>query len=125
MSNKKNKIIYILSVLLLLCGAEIFLAGMNRAEAQEHYDYIVTDEEFGADGTDEGSDAKEIQSALAKAIGAKEQVTIYFPAGIYYIDKPLRVYSNTHLVLDDNAVICRMDSLIDRGFFTMLTRMAI
>lgn len=102
-------------VLLFLCGAGMFLAGSSQAEAGEPYDYIVTDEEFGADGTDGVSDAKGIQSAFAKAIGAKEQVTIYFPAGTYYIDKPLRVYSNTHLILDDHAVICRMDSLIDRG----------
>ena len=44
-------------VLLFLCGAGMFLAGSSQAEAGEPYDYIVTDEEFGADGTDGVSDA--------------------------------------------------------------------
>ncbi|MCI8378314.1 MAG: hypothetical protein HFH72_07300 [Lachnospiraceae bacterium] len=102
------------AVCIFSCTA-LLLADGDTAGAQAHYDYIVTDGEFGADVTDRDSDARAIQRAFEKAIGAKEPVTIYFPAGTYYIDKPLRIYSNTHLVLDDNAVIYRMDSLIDRG----------
>ena len=73
-----------LAVCIFSCTA-LLLADGDTAGAQAHYDYIVTDGEFGADGTDRDSDARAIQRAFEKAIGAKEPVTIYFPAGTYYI----------------------------------------
>lgn len=77
------------------------------------YDYVVTD--YGINGKDKASDRDAIQAVLDLVKGASKQMTIYFPAGDYYIDRvPLHVYSNTHIILDKNAAIHRMDSMLDR-----------
>lgn len=87
----------------------------NVGQAEEvPYDYCITNEEFGANGSDTEDDTFAIQSALEKA-GGEGIVTIYVPAGDYYISRWLRIYSNTHLILDENATIHRMDSIIDKG----------
>lgn len=83
--------------------------------AQENYDYVVTDAQYGVDATDKQSDSAALKMLLEKAIGAEEMVTFYFPAGTYYIDTTMRIYSNTHLILHEDAVIYRMDSLIDKN----------
>lgn len=111
----RNKMRRAAGTAVLLCVSGMLLAEAIRARQKKNYDYIVTEEEFDVDGTDKVSDAKGIQRALAKAVGTKQEVTIYFPEGKYYIDKTLRIYSNTHLILDDNVTIYRMDSMVDRG----------
>lgn len=91
--------------------------GVARADAasQQSYDYIITDAVYKVDATDKVSDSKGIQSILDKAIGSETMVTIYFPAGNYYVDETMRVYSNTHIILDENATVYRMDSLVNNG----------
>lgn len=84
-------------------------------DAASDYDYVVTEAEYKVDPTDKISDAKGIQSILDKALGSKTMITIYFPAGTYYVDKTLKVYSNTHILLDEKATVYRMDSLINNG----------
>lgn len=84
-------------------------------EAEEKYDYVVTDAVYGVNATDKVSDAKALNTLFEKAIGSQEMVTFYFPAGTYYIDKTLKIYSNTHLILHEDAVIYRMDSLINKN----------
>ena len=92
----------------------------NVGQAEEvPYDYCITNEEFGANGSDTEDDTFAIQSALGKA-GGEGIVTIYVPAGDYYISRWLRIYSNTHLILDENATIHRMDSIIDKGAHGMV-----
>lgn len=86
-----------------------------HAEQQTAYDYVVTDSEYTVDSTDSISDYKGIQDTLNKAIGSNRIITIYFPAGDYYLDKSLWIYSNTHIILDKNATIHRMDSMINKG----------
>lgn len=77
------------------------------------YDYVITD--YGANGTDQASDQAAIQEALDQVKGAAKQMTVYFPAGDYYIDqKALQVYSNTHIILDQKATVHRMDSMLDK-----------
>lgn len=63
-----------------------------------------------ADGTDKAVDQKAIQTALNQAKGATEAnpVTVYVPAGTYYISATLGIYSNTTLKLDPGAVIRRV-----------------
>lgn len=81
--------------------------------ATPSYDYVVTD--HGVNGKDKASDRDNIQAVLDMVKGANKQMTIYFPAGDYYIDRvPLHVYSNTHIILDSKATIHRMDSMLGR-----------
>lgn len=89
--------------------------GMADAASQMEYDYVVTDSEYKVDPTDKVSDTEGIQNILDNAIGSKKMLTVYFPAGNYYVDKTIKVYSNTHIILDDKAVIYRMDSLVNNG----------
>lgn len=98
-----------------LCAGGIVFADKVKAQAETAYDYVVTEEGYEVDGTDKLSDWKGLQQILNQAVGATKEVTIYVPDGTYYIDKPLRIYSNTHLILSDNATIYRMDEMIDRG----------
>lgn len=94
----------------------IYMAGIQTIAAQEpEYDYKVTDSKYKVNPKDSKSDAKGIQDILDKAKGSEQMVTIYFPAGDYYVDQSLHVYSNTHLVLDDKAIVHRMKSLINKG----------
>lgn len=65
---------------------------------------------LGADGTDTKGDGTAIKDALKWACAVDEQITVYIPAGTYYIGTRMYIYSNTKLVLDDNAVMMRMSS---------------
>lgn len=83
------------------------------ATAATKYDYVVTEAEPSVNPTDALADTEGIQKVLDKAIGATEVVTIYFPAGKYCVDKSLKVYSNTHIILDAGATMYRMDAGVD------------
>ena len=69
----------------------------------------VTDIQFGADGTDGNDDRVAIQKALDVAQNSDTFTTVVVPEGIYHINTMLKIYSNTHLQLDDNAIFVRMD----------------
>lgn len=122
-STEKEKIICKSSITTgILCALTVILAGFflysekkQVAAAETTYDYVVTDKQFGVNANDTKSDSDGIQDVLTLAKGAKRQIKIYFPAGDYYISKPMRVYSNTHIILDKNATVHRMDSMINRG----------
>ena len=63
---------------------------------------------LGANGSDELEDSTGIQQALDKALileDADEMIIVYIPAGNYYIESSLRIYSNTILRLDENATL--------------------
>jgi parallel beta-helix repeat protein len=68
------------------------------------YVYNVIDNGAIGDGITIENNA--IQAILNKAL-EKNGITIYFPKGKYRIDGPLEVFGNTHLILDDNAIITR------------------
>lgn len=84
--------------LLMSMGAD------SGAEAQPEYDYVVA-----------GTDAAALQAGLDQARGSDKVVTIYVPAGEYDLNRWLRIYSNTHLILDDGAVIRRGDEILDKN----------
>ncbi len=69
----------------------------------------VTNEVFGANGQDKNDDALAIQKALNMAKDSKSKVTVNIPKGTYYISKALKIYSNTDLILDKDAVIIRQN----------------
>jgi len=62
------------------------------------YPNIQNVREFGETGTND--DTKVVQAALDSA----QSRIIYFPAGIYNV-LPLKVNSNTHLILHENAIL--------------------
>lgn len=94
--------------ILAFCAAAGVILGCGMVSEQAcaqvpQYDYNVAD--FGANGSDTLADSDEINDALYKAKNAANTVTVYVPAGTYYIDRSLAIYSNTNLILDDDAVI--------------------
>lgn len=75
---------------------------------------------LGADGTDTANDNTAINKALKWALAVNEPITVYVPAGTYYINARLYIYSNTKLVLDDKATIVRQASAAGRPMLQSL-----
>ena len=78
------------------------------------YTYInVTWPEFGANGGDYADDTSALNSALYAAATSAAQygrtIEVYVPAGTYYINNVLLIYSDTWLHLDSKATITRTD----------------
>lgn len=65
---------------------------------------------LGANGKDEKKDTTYINNALLWATAIDEQITVYIPAGTYYIGSRLYIYSDTKLVLADGAKIVRVSA---------------
>ena len=65
---------------------------------------------LGANGKDEKKDTTYINKALLWATAIDEQITVYIPAGTYYIGSRLYIYSDTKLVLADGAKIVRVSA---------------
>ena len=89
----------------VLPGEQLHLYATWRAGT----DFCVTDDEFGADGTDDEDDSPAIQKALDMAKKTSGKITVRIPAGNYYLGSALTIYSNTDLVLDDQATLIRID----------------
>ena len=70
--------------------------------------------ELGVNGTDKSNDASKLNEILKYATLIDESITVYIPDGIYYISSTLKVYTETNIVLSDNAVIKRMESAGDK-----------
>ena len=64
-------------------------------------------DELNVNGTDTKSDRKAINKILKYATLIDETITVNVPAGTYYIDGPLTIYSDTNLTLKKGAVIKR------------------
>jgi polygalacturonase len=96
--------------LLFICMMRFFFASPHCQAAE----IDVTSPEFGAVGSDSEADAVAIQKALDMAKNSSETVTVTIPSGNYYLDRWLRIYSNTHLVLDQNATLYRTDAILDK-----------
>lgn len=84
--------ITIFILLILLCTLPVHAQTIN----------VTT---LGADGSDTINDKKAIQEALDTP--SQDHLTVYLPAGTYYISGPLYIHSNTTLHLDKNACIKR------------------
>ena len=67
---------------------------------------IINVKDYGAKGDGSSIDKDSIQSVLDLAL-TRESLTVYFPAGKYVLNGPMQVYSNTHLILDEQAIITR------------------
>ena len=76
------------------------IVSKNSTE-KEYYDVTT----FGANGEDEENDKQAIQASLDKAKETNNDIIVYVPEGTYYIDGQLKIYSNTTLSLNENAVI--------------------
>lgn len=75
-------------------------------------EFVVTD--FGAKGNDKSSDGKVIDKVLSYAKKVDAPITVKVPAGTYYIDRTLDVYSDTNIILDKKAVIKRKSDKSDK-----------
>ena len=76
--------------------------------SEEGLNFSVVD--FGANGNDEEDDTTSIQNALNKAKeeivnGTNREIEVDIPEGTYYISVPLKIFSNTKLVLNENTTI--------------------
>ena len=75
--------------------------------------YDVTEDEFGADGTDEESDSAAINAAIRRAAQLdnpdEKEILILVPDGTYCLGSAVIVFSNITLRLDDDAVMLRQD----------------
>lgn len=71
--------------------------------------YNVSD--FGAYGNDKKDDTAAIQAALDMAKDANGKITVDIPAGTYYVNSRLLIYSNTTLRLDEKTVMRRTNNL--------------
>lgn len=65
---------------------------------------------LGANGGDSKKDTTYINNALKWATALDEKITVYVPAGTYYIGSRLYIYSDTKLILADNAKIVRVSA---------------
>ncbi len=71
----------------------------------------VTSPIFGASGKDKESDSAAIQKALNLASVIKKPITVYIPAGTYYLSSQLKVPSNTTLKLTKSTIMRRSSSM--------------
>ncbi len=104
-----KKIISAAVCLPLLASAVRPLCAARADSAAPLPEEYLNVKDFGARGTDDRSDFEAIQSALNEALNAGDTVTVYIPEGNYFLDNTLRIYSNTHLLLDENARLIRSD----------------
>lgn len=102
-----------MAILALVGMGMLAIPHYSQATTVSTYDYTITDATDTVNGSDKVADTKGLQSLLDKAIGSEKLVTIYVPAGTYYVEHSLKVYSNTHIILHDDATIRRMDSAVD------------
>ena len=73
----------------------------------------ITDSFFGANGDDNIDDTKSIQKALNLGKNITDEIiTINVPDGQYRISDCLKIYSNTNLVLSNNATINRCNDKV-------------
>lgn len=105
---KKWKVSFWVAVLLICTCSAVQTAAENdtsslEEDPSEAQVYSVID--YGADGSDTEDDSSAFIAALDLARTSEELITVYVPAGTYYISKGLSIYSDTSLLLDDDATI--------------------
>ena len=80
----------------------------RRIEENTSNEYVDV-KKLGAKGDGVSIDREFIQTALNTAL-ENSGVNVYIPDGVYIIDQPLSIFSNTHLKLSKNAIIRRKSS---------------
>ncbi|MBE5673300.1 pectate lyase [Staphylococcus sp. SS35] len=75
----------------------------------------INAKDFGLTGHNKKKDTRAIQRALN--YGYRQQTTVYIPKGTYNICKPLTIYGNTTLVLDNETILrrCNSGTLLKNG----------
>lgn len=66
---------------------------------------VVSVTDMGANGSDSTDDYPAFRDALAKARQTTGTVKVHIPAGTYYLDTPVPVFSNTAIIADEHATI--------------------
>ncbi len=70
---------------------------------------VIDVSEYGVSGADDVDDTESLRKILLLGKDNKSHITIKIPQGNYYLSKQLMIYSNTTLILDDNAIMERLD----------------
>lgn len=100
-------------LLALTAGAAVLAAviGMPQKASAREVEYNV--KEYGVTGDGTTDDVKAINALLEKAsaLAAGDTLVLKFPEGKYMIGDWLRIRSNTTLLLDEKAEICRSEML--------------
>ncbi|MCR5667049.1 MAG: right-handed parallel beta-helix repeat-containing protein [Eubacterium sp.] len=104
------KKVYVLLAALVAMGAMPLTAATKAEAATVQSSTVIDVTDYGADGSDSSGDSEAIQDALDEAIGSSSVVTVKIPSGTYYIDKGLKLYSNTYLKLTSKTILYRTDS---------------
>ncbi len=102
---RKRILPFLLALSIILIS---FCFCQTAALAASGADTTVSVTSYGADG----SDKKDDSDAFIKALGVSHTgatLTVNVPAGTYYISKPLIIYSDTKLILNENATVVRTD----------------
>ncbi|GEM_PF-5095704 len=90
--------------------ASIKITGKNRLTGTKTVTFKIVPvcvADYGAKPNDKKDDRDGIQAALslAKSMPSGEKLEVFVPAGTYYLNKTLCIFSNTRLILDKNAKI--------------------
>ncbi|MER2058999.1 MAG: right-handed parallel beta-helix repeat-containing protein [Niallia sp.] len=112
----RHKFIFVIVGLLLISACFLYL---NKEETSSPPKPLtnVNVQDFGAEGNGKTDDTNGIQKALNLAKNNEDIVTVHIPKGIYKLSETLVVYSNTHLILEDGAIILRdhLSSMLVNG----------
>ncbi|WP_026575871.1 right-handed parallel beta-helix repeat-containing protein [Bacillus sp. UNC438CL73TsuS30] len=90
----------------ILLAVVTFIVPWNGTAAAEDNTITINASDFGANGKDQADDTNSIQKALNEAV-YYNFTTIQIPDGVYLISRPLKINSNTRLILSSKAVIKR------------------
>ena len=113
----QKRVVALIAAICMVHAVSLFSNGEDASAAsagsadEKGVHVNVTDSPYGANGSDKKDDTKAIQKALDLRKNGKDKtiLTVEIPAGTYYINKQLHIYSNTTLKLDKDAVIVRSD----------------
>ncbi|MFD0826987.1 right-handed parallel beta-helix repeat-containing protein [Neobacillus sp. M.A.Huq-85] len=90
----------------IMLAVLIFSVPWNGTAAAEANTITLNASDFGANGKDQVDDTNSIQKALNEAV-SYNFTTIQIPDGVYLITRPLKINSNTRLILSSKAIIKR------------------
>ncbi|WP_147534578.1 glycosyl hydrolase family 28-related protein [Bacillus marasmi] len=62
---------------------------------------------YGAKGNGTNDDTMAIQEALDQVKKSNKIIQVYIPSGNYKLTKTLKIYRNTHLILEENSIFLR------------------
>ncbi|MGE7778634.1 right-handed parallel beta-helix repeat-containing protein [Peribacillus sp. NPDC097264] len=93
-------------IIFFILAFSIILEGIKSLKDNES-NSVFNVQELGAKGDRINNDTKVIQETLDLAKTSKTPIKVFIPKGTYKLTNTLRIYKNTHLVLENSAVLLR------------------